>query len=304
MKTTVHSLLFGILLVLPLFLKAQKKVEVTQEKINLSVGIQPAYRVEIPEGEMESVKKDWIKLIRQNTKSKVAITGTEINIVGTLIKDIYDKPFNIYSALMSQDSGIILIAAYEIDSLFFEFIEGNKTIQSDKINSSIKGMMRDFAIEQYKNEVNNQLNSEEKKLEKLNGEFESLNAKIENDRKEIKENEQNIKNSQDAIATNEKDNERILKEIDKKKEDYSSVKDDPELEKVAKSQLKDLEKEKKSIENNLENEQKNIITYQANIDDLNRAIENNLKLIEEKKTEITNQESIVKQVNTRLKGIK
>ena len=304
MKSNTRFTQFFLFLLIPCFLDAQKKIEVTNENVNMSKGNQPVYVVIIPEANLESVKKEWIKLIRQNTKSKVEETGSEINIQGTLINEIYNQPINIYSALISADSAIKLVSAFEIDSVFFELDDKNKTIENEKIHTSIKGFVRKFAVDQYKVAVQLQADSEEKKLNNLNKEFENLNKQVESDRKEIKENEQNIKNSQDAIATYEKDNERMVAEINAKKEANASIKDNPELQKTAKDQLKDLEKEKNSIENNLEKEQKNIVKYQANIEELNGAIENNIQLIEEKKSEITNQEATVKQVTTKLNGIK
>jgi len=289
---------------LPILLNAQKKIEVTNDKANMSKGNLPVYVVLIPEANFESVKKEWIKLIRQDTKSKVEETGLEINITGTIIRTICDYPINLYSSLIAHDSVIKIVSAFEIDSVFFELDELNKTIANEKIHNSIKGFIRNFAVAQYRSATQDQLKSEEKKLGTLNKAFADMNKQLENDKKEVKGNEQNIKNSQDAIATYEKDNERKIAAINTQKENNANIKDNPDLQKVAKAQLKELEKEKRSIESELEKEQKNIVKYQANIEELNRAIENNLKLIDEKKTEIINQENVVKQVNTILIGIK
>lgn len=304
MKTKITFWIMALLSLFPVYGFAQTKIEVTNEHATISKGNQPVYVVKIPEANIESVKKDWMKLIRQNTKSKVIESGAEISIQGTIIKEIYNQPINLYSAVISQDSAIKLVSAFEIDSVFFELKEDNKTLQMENTHHAIKEFLKRFAIDQYKLAVQDQMDNEEKKLSNLNKELNDLNKQVENDREKVKENEQNIKNSQDAIAGYEKDNERKIEEINSKKEANAAIKNDPELQKIAKSQLKDLEKEKSSIENNLEKEQKNIVNYQANIDDLNREIESNLKLIEEKKTEISNQQAIVKAVTTKLNGIK
>jgi hypothetical protein len=299
MKTKVVFYQIAFIVMLPLLLNAQEKIEVKNERVTMSKGTQP-----IPDAKLESVKKDWMKLIRQNTKSKVVELGSEISIKGTLINEICNKPINIYSAIVGEYSVIRLVSTFEIDSVFFELNETNSTMENDKKHNSIKDFMRNFAVDQYKNAVKDQVDNEENMLGSLNNEFKALNKQVEADRKEIIENEQEIKNAQDAIASYEKENERKMEAIDAKKEANEAIKDDPELRKIAKTQLKELQKEKISIENNLEKEQKDIVKYQTNIEELNRAIENNLKLIEEKKTEITNQENIVKQVNTKLNGIK
>ncbi len=304
MKNKISILQFLLFILIPYFIQAQKSIDILHLPVNMSKGSQPAYQVSIPETNLETVKKEWMKLIRQNTKSKVEEMGQELIIKGTLIKEIYPEPINIYSALVGGDSAIKVIAVFEIDSLIFTLDESNKTVQNEKTHNAIKKFMRDFAVGQYSSIVQEQVDAEVKKLGALNKELEDLTKQIESDRKEVKSNEQDIKNSQDAIASYEKENERKMGEIDSKKEANAAVKNDPELRKAAKEQLKSLEKEKSSIENNLEKEQKNIVKYQSKIDELNRSIDNNLTLVEEKKTEITTQEAGIKQVTAKLNGIK
>jgi len=282
---------------------AQENITVSFKTISMSKGDQPAYVVDIPQADYEKIVKSWSKVIRQNTKSKVEETGQELIITGTSIKDIYNQPINIYSTIIKSDSSVKVLAAYEIDSAFFDFDKSNESIQYEKTHSHIQTFMRDFAVDEYQNAVETELQQEEKKMKRLSKELSDLMKDNENYNKDIKGNEQNITHNQDAISSLEHDRERKLAEINSKKETIAGI-NDPELLDQAKGQLKTLEKEKKSISNKLEKDQKNIVKYQSNIEELNHEIERNLEKQIIKKDEISAQETKVQAVQNKLSGIK
>ena len=304
MKFKTQLLIIIIIFLFPIILNAQQEIEVSEDSALISKGKQLGYAVYIPQGEFDDIKKDWSKLIRQNTKSKVEEVGFEINILGTQIEEIHHEPINLYSVIYQKDTAFLVIAFFEIDSVFFTFDENNKTLQSEKIYHGIKHFIRNFAVEQYKTAVQNELDEEEKTLKKLNKEFANLTKENENAHKEIQQNEQDTTNSKHAIITYERDNERKLEEINAKKESMASIPKGSDLEKEAKKELKGLEKDKKHFENNLEKERKNIVECNAKIEEMNLLIENNLKQQEEMKVFIEQQEEVVKVVTAKLNGIK
>jgi chromosome segregation ATPase len=300
LKTQILFALF----VLPVILTAQEKIEVVQKSVTISKGEQPAYVVLIPQADFEQVSDDWVKAIRQNTKSKVIETDHEFEILDTEIKDIISKPINLYSALIRMDSSVKIIAAFEIDSSFFSFSEESKTVETEKTHHNIQNFMRDFALEQYKDYVSQELSDAEKVLRTKNSEYKDIVKQIETYQKDIQENEQSIRNSQDLISSYEGENERKLAEINSKKESIASLSGDSELTKQAKDQLKDLEKEKRGIENKLEKENKNIVGYQSKIKEYDRQISDSLEKKTAKNDEIKNQESLIDSIKSKLAGIK
>ena len=304
MKFKTQLLIIITIFLFPIILNAQQEIEVSEDSALISKGKQLGYAVYIPQGEFDDIKKDWSKLIRQNTKSKVEEVGFEINILGTQIEEIHHEPINLYSVIYQKDTVFLVIAFFEIDSVFFTFDENNKTLQSEKIYHGIKHFIRNFAVEQYKTAVQNELDEEEKTLKKFNKEFANLTKENENAHKEIQKNEQDTTNSKHAIITYERDNERKLEEINAKKESMASLPKDSELGKEAKKELKGLEKDKKHIENNLEKERKNIVECNAKIEEMNLLIENNLKQQEEMKVFIEQQQEVVIAVAAKLGGIK
>lgn len=283
---------------------AQQISQVNMEMVNISKGQQPAYIINIPNAEMASVVKDWEKIIRQNTKSKVEENAGEISILGTQINEIHHAPINIYSLIYKEDTTVRVVAAFEIDSVFFDFNKLEVTHANQKTQNQILNFMQNFAISEYTEVVAGELDFEEDKLDELNDDFKDLVKENENMKKEIKSNEQKIKNSQDAILNYETENTRLLTELADKNAEVSVLSGDEARQKKAKDELKSLEKNKKSVENSLEKEQKNIVEYESDIKSLNREIETNEKLQEEVQESISTQQEVVKKVKSKLEGIK
>lgn len=301
-KPLIAIMLFSLLF--PFFLSSQENIEVTEETVNMSQGEQPGYIVRVPQADYEQVLKEWKKIIRHDTKSKVEENEHELLIEGTHISSIYHKPINVYSAVIHKDSAVKIVAVYEIDSVFFSFSEEKADLNAEKTHHHIEKFMREFAINQYKYAVSVELSDAEKLLKTKNKELNDLSKQNENYQKEVKENEQNIKSSEDLISSYEKDNERKLSDINSKKESIDGLAGDPELADQAKDQLKTLEKEKRNIGDKLEKEQKNIVKNESNIEELNRLIEDNTEKQTAKKTEIEDQEDLVDAIKAKLMGIK
>lgn len=301
-KSQIAVVLFVFLI--PLFLIGQAKIEVIQKSVKMSQGEQPAYIVMVPESNYDQVLKEWTKIIRQNTKSKVEETEHEIIIKGTQISEISENSMNIYSAVIKADSSVKIVAVYEIDSTFFSFTDEQPDLQTEKTHHHIKHFMREFAVKQYKYSVGVELSEAEKLLKTKNKELKELGKQNEVYQKEMKESEQNIKNSEDLISSYEQDNERKLSEINSKKESIASLSGNEDLSGKAKDQLKALEKEKRNIEDKLEKEQNNIVKYQSNIEDLTKYIEDNSEKQLEKKAGIDKQEDVVNATKIKLEWIK
>jgi hypothetical protein len=283
---------------------AQKPIDVSQQKVSMSKGENPAYVSIIPEANYENTVKNWKKLIRQNTKNKVREENHEIVIEGTQIPIVSEDLLTIYSAIIQMDSSLKLIALFEIDSVFYDFESSSKSVKDEKLNSQILHFIRNFSVEQYLFAVEAELEQENSKLQTLNKELSKLTKEHETLLKEISENEQNIKNSEDAITGYELENTRKLEEIDAKKQSIASIGEDAALRDQAEKQLKDLEKEKKGIESALDKENKNIIKFNSEIESLNLQVERNKELQALKMEEINKQENVVEKVKAELHSIK
>lgn len=292
-----------ILAILFLFLlfnaHAQVEIEVTTDSVRISDEMKPAYIVLIPEAELKPVKNKWTRKIRSKTKSKLNIQDNEISIEGTYINTIYSSPIDIYSFLYEIDNQVKLVSLFKIDSVFFTYTDP-QDVSQERIHYGIIKFMKEFAIEEYQNNINKEIFKEESKLQALNKELRKLEDKIEAYKKEIMTNEQRIQNSEDKIFSLEKDNNRKIDQIDRKKDAIAEIMDDDDLRKVAKDQLKTLEKDKKKIEKNLEKERKQVIEYESNIFQINRKINEINVDYEKKESEIEAQNQLIESIKTKL----
>ena len=304
MKLSVSLLAVIAGVILSFQTSAQTKIEITEKKITMSKGEQPAFIVEIPQANVENVKKSWSKLIRQNTKSKVTEDGKEIVILNTLINSISDSLINIYSAVIQSDSAVKLISLFEIDSTFFSFEGDKKDMNYESTYQGIKHFLYDFAVDEYKKAVEEELKEESKELKDLNNEMEKLVKQTESYLKKIKHNESDSLNAEAQIASLEIDKQRKQAEIDSKKESMSSVAGDKELMNEAKKHLKNLEKERKKIEKEIDKYKDEIVECHSENVELKRDVEENNKHKEELILTIQKQQETVKKVTEKLENIK
>jgi len=282
---------------------AQVDFQLSVEERNMSKGEQISYMIDIPQADLKSVKKNWIKLLQEETKEKAIVTDHEIFIEGAIIKEIVQKPINVYSYVYEVDSIIRIYSFFEVDSVFFEYSGSENDIVGEKMYNGITNFKRKFATEQYIITVKDEMELEEKTLKTLLGDLKKLEKENENLHKEIKENEQHITESNDELNMLDADNERQIKSISSQREELASI-SDSDQKKIAKKELKNLENEKKKIGNKIEKENKKIVEYQASITKCESDIDKNLVLQEEKKKEIETQEVLMKAVTAKLDGIK
>lgn len=282
---------------------SQVVFEVGIEKREMSKGSQMGYMIDIPQSDLETVRKNWIKLLQEESKEKAVVTDHEIFIEGTLTKEVIQKPINIYSFVYEVDSLVRIYSFFEIDSAFFEYSGDETDIAGEKMYNGITNFKRKFAISQYIIAIEEEMDEEQSILKTLQSDLKKLEKENENLHKEIKENEQNIAEANDELSLLAADNERLLSSITTQRTSVAEI-SDAELKKDAKKELKSLESEKKKVGNKIEKEQKDIVEFESDIKSCEKDIEKNLELQEEKKNEIESQEDVIKSVTAKLEGIK
>ncbi len=293
--------LFSQLMICPL-LFSQINIQVFEEIKTMSLGERPAFVVDIPGGDYETIRKAWIKLLENDTKAKVTYFGNEININGAIWKKITLDSINIYSSVYKIDTVIKVVSFIEIDSVFIS--SEPSEVYEKEIPLAIRSEVRDFAIVQYREVYQDMIDEEEILLKNMEKEYQSLSNESEKKQKDIKGNEESIRQSEDAIRVVEADLELKNKEIEAKKLDIAPLKiKDPEAYKIAEKELNLLEREKKKLENEREKENKNIVTYKNNIKEAERAIEQLTEQMAIQSQEIELQEEIIKKLESELERI-
>jgi len=282
---------------------AQEPIEVKNIRAQMSKGTQPCYVVNIPHAEIKSCQKDWIKKLRENNKIKIKEINLELVMEGALKSELTTDSVNIYSLMVPKDSLISLYLFLEIDSVFFSPKEDKTDLVSDKIDNSIKNYMRSFAVDQYNLVVSDELEDQQKMLKTLQNDLEKLVKDEENMKKDSASLENDIEQKERDIKELDANIEFISQELLKHNASMLTLSTDIEKD-VAKDRKKELEKMKKDEEKSRSKTQNDIISYRSKIEKHAKDILKGEEMQEKKKQEISDQNTIINSVQTKLDGMK
>ncbi len=160
---------------------APKPVVIEDITKAISRGEQPGFRVRIYQAEKKEIDNAWSKVIRNDTKSKVENVNNEFSIIWTNLKDISQKPINVYAIINPYQTYVELNAFFELDSVFI-----TKASNETEYLAARK-FVRDFAIEKYREALAAEIKTEEKKLSDLEGDLDKFVKENDNLHKKISE---------------------------------------------------------------------------------------------------------------------
>lgn len=285
-----HIYTLVILLLLTAFKAgAQNPITVKDDTLKAENGTVPAFSVTIPETNYETVTKDWIKLLQEGTRSKVAQNGNSIHIFGAKAKPISDQPVNIYSQLSGQNGGVMIKAAFETDK--------DKYLGKPEYANARKYLL-DFAKDQYVAVVNDQLGKEKKTLRDLEGTQNSLEKQLAKIEKSNKDNAATIEEEQRNLA----DQKDKLAGISDQKLQGDTVATGMGV--PSSGDMKNLEKDRKKTNRDLRSSENSVQKAQNEIEQNKRDMPKVTSDLEEAKRKVKDQESVVKQLEDKLEKIK
>lgn len=293
MRTGIYLTL--LLIIGFLSANAQKPIKLTDESVKFGSTMCPGVWVDIPEVDLETIRKSWTKDIEKGTKSKAVVAGNEITIFGAIIKDVTESPVNIFSAVLGQDTIVRLFAAFELSR--DQFTEINS-----KEHEQLKSILKQFAKEQYTEVAEKQLSAEESKLKELEKELSSLRKDKEKLDKEILSANSSISEENYKIATVQKEMAVTDATLDTKSTELSTM-EDGDAKKAVKSEVKSLQKKKKDHLKDIGSSENKISKANNTIQDNNNAIVVNLKSQEEIGVKISAQKLEVNGFENKLKTI-
>lgn len=298
-----HLLLVAIFLGSVLHAFAQENITVKTVRHKMSKGYQPGYEVNIPQAELDNVKKDWIKFLEKGTKSKADDAGHEVVLKNAVKEKISPDTLSIYSMLLINKDFIQIFTFLEIKDEFFEHSRNPSDIKNQKIHSAIETSLREFAVEQYMIAVEDELKEENDALKDLEGELKDIQKDTESYKKDIASSEEKIKKYESEILLLEAEKEQYKMQLEDKRIESTNIRDKEQL-KTQKKIIKGIEKSKKKIEKSIEKERKKIISEQGEISSYEAAIAKNDVVEEKKVEEINAQEEKIDLIEQKLKNIK
>ena len=261
---------------------AQTDLSVTETIRPNSKGNFNSFQVTIPQTKLKDVERDWQKYLRDGSKGKPETFNGEIIMRGAVSKNVSPNPFTVYSKLLETSGGVVLTAwITEDDSVFI-----SAELNNDK-DLAAKKYVRDFAVEEYKEVVKEELKSEKKTLNNLEDELKSLINDEDKSRKKVNECDRSIQRNRTAISTNEGDQKNKIEQITAQKKTLKTYEED----------LKKLQKENEKLNKEIDGWQKDIRTEERSID--------KSKADQKFKTEqVEKQKTVIKAIEEKLAGIK
>ncbi len=280
--------------------RGQDSLQVMEGKNTCSLGSQSSFSIQIPQVKQKEIMSAWRKYVKQGTKKSAEEDGGEIILSQAVIPALGIDTFTVYAKTEATDRGVLFTSFYHWnDSLFISSsIDVSKT-------EKISGFIRTFAIQEYKNAVEDELKTNQKMLKTLESNLEDLISENDNSAKKINEYKRNIEQLKSDIKTTDKELDLKSEEVIRQKLYVESYTGTPEAKAVEEKKFKDLSKQKNKLIDKKEDMYKEIDDKEKKIKDKERLIEKNTnEIIPAKKDQITAQKVAVQQVEVKLSVIK
>ncbi len=165
----------------------------------IASGYNPSLRIKIPHTEEKTLKKSWIKFLKENN-AKVRKSRKEIKGEHTVINGLGSESLEVYATFTKEADGMMMKVAF-IKAGVFVSPSGDELYMK-----RIETIMYDFALKQSKDgvnkkleTVNDQFKKEKKSQLKLIRNNERMASDNENMKKRIEKNENQIKENKDKI---------------------------------------------------------------------------------------------------------
>ena len=189
---------------------SQKKIQVKSVSEKFSVGNVDALQTQVYEADAKYVKKAWKKLIKKysgSVKMKDEIFADDV-----LIKRMSNNTFDIYTHVKDAKDGIVEITcAVDLGGAYL-----SKSQHPEKFKV-FSGILKDFVVEVSKEAVREEMDDQEKILDKLSKEQEHLVSDNKKMKEEIEDYKKKIADNEKALEQNLKDQESKKKEIEEQR---------------------------------------------------------------------------------------
>ncbi len=285
---------------LPFFVSAQLDVRIDESPKSFSKGNYPAYQIDLPKSRLEKTEKDWMNYIQKGAKGKPALVNGEVVMQNAVSPNISAAPFNVYSTLLETTAGVRLTSWFSQnnDSLFFSNAIGDR-------NLAVEKYLHDFAVQEYKEIVQNELNDENAKLKKLQGELKDLYNEQDKSNKKSSQLQRSIMRNRDEINVNDNDQANKQAQIDRQKQIVEEQKSNPgpALD-AAKKALRGYERDLDKLINKKERLYKQIDNWSAHSNAEDRDSNDAMAGQRKKYAEIDHQKAVIQVVKNRLDAIK
>ncbi len=280
---------------------AQQQITVQHAQLTTQSGTVPAYKVTIYQTLQPKVIKEWSREVVNETgrkgRKKPVMTNAEYSIDSVFIKQIAEEPVNIASSFMQKENGVEMIAAINYKG---QYIDSSK----QTLNERASNYIRNFAVEQYRDAVKEELESEKNKLELLNQQLDQLVKENTKYKKNIASYNNDTLDLKQDIQMQSKLKEARNQEILQQEMNVARAKSDPVKYKEQKKKLAEMKQDTKQISNKIKRDEREIVSIVSDIESARRQISLNEQDQEKQKGAIESQMQLVEKINLKLGNIR
>ncbi len=275
---------------------AQQPVSVTADSLTIAGKKFPAVKVNIPEANMEHLRKEWKSELESRTSSKAVEDNGLYTIFGAHGGKISNTPINIYSRVDGTDSLAAMTAAVELKKDEF-------AVPGSSAFGELEKTLRRFAYEQYKYKVTGDLDREEDKLRDLKKQYKEAKENKSDLNKDMKEAGQVIEEQNNQVSQLNGQIENLTTEINSENSQLASISDKATHD-VKSKYIKDLEKKRKQLKGDLKSAEKRISKADKKAKQADKEIPVREEKADELKSKIDEQEEIVRHFKDKADAVK
>jgi peptidoglycan hydrolase CwlO-like protein len=289
--------LFSSLLLLfgAIGLFAQPKVNVSEEPVAMSMGTEMAYGITLADADLGDAEKVLKKYLKEFKGKWSGSAKSEIMLDDATIRAMSDNTVDVYIKMYEASKDVRFLAAFDLGGAF---------VSAENFPDEAEvamGLVKDFAMDYYKERTEQELDAAEDMLKDLEKELDGLIKDKDKMKKDIGSSERDIDRARQDISENEADQDRKRAEIETQKDVIIKIADAVgDEKKEAEKTLKGLEKDLAKLEKDHEKLHESIHDAEASIEENKRSIKKNEKEQEAKKEEIDAQRDVVREVEGRL----
>lgn len=203
--TTVLSLLFISL----------SSAQVNERNEPMSLGTQNAITISLPNTDVRDAEKVWQQYMDDYYDSKAkwnrkvkewVVTDADVSALGR------GEPVNIFATFDKSGNGVMATVWVQVGSSFL-----SSRTHADRYDDAEKMMMR-YALEVAKASVRQELEEEEKMLNRMETDLRKLKSANERYHKDIEKAQEAIRKAEEDIVKNVREQEEMAKKIEQQQE--------------------------------------------------------------------------------------
>ena len=287
------------LMMLAAQVNAQDALQVEIESQPSSTNDQAIFFVDIPQAKQTRVEKQWLRYVGKRSKGRSSDNAGQHMQLGAVNKNVSAEPFDVGSKVVGTPSGVRLSAWLTRNGLAFV----NKESVTGQ-DLAVKKYLRDFAVEQYRCAVKDELKIEQSKLKDMEKSLRGLEKSGDRSSRTVRANDRSKRRTEKAMETSQKDIEQKSASIEGQKEMLELTTPDPNANKGASKTMKEMKSDKEDLQKLNESQGKDIDELRSDTEQAEREVALSLQAQAAMQEKIKIQRDQVRAVQAKLNMIK